>query len=179
MPVDYTNWLSASTGKPYRLLTAAEWNRAVKVSGEDKPNDDYFNPSKNCPQNISDVSFREMQLKKYDQSDKRQYFSKKPSEEQISSVRQVIYETSNLCVDQFTYTSPVKHFKRNSIGIFDMTGNVSEWVQDCISPDDLECTGRKLKGMHYASRYGDILSTFGSSTFNSYTHIGIRVGLDE
>lgn len=34
-------------------------------------------------------------------------------------------------VDSFRVLAPIKHFKPNHFGLFDMTGNVSEWVADC------------------------------------------------
>jgi formylglycine-generating enzyme required for sulfatase activity len=33
--------------------------------------------------------------------------------------------------DQWLYTSPVASFPANDYGLFDMTGNVTEWVEDC------------------------------------------------
>jgi len=40
------------------------------------------------------------------------------------------------CGDSFAYTSPVASFKPNPFGLYDMSGNVSEFVQDCKNSED-------------------------------------------
>lgn len=36
--------------------------------------------------------------------------------------------------DRWIYTSPVGSFPPNSFGLYDMSGNVLQWVQDCFAP---------------------------------------------
>jgi formylglycine-generating enzyme required for sulfatase activity len=42
---------------------------------------------------------------------------------------------SGECGDEFRYSSPVGSFEPNTYGLYDMHGNVWEWVEDCASPD--------------------------------------------
>lgn len=90
----YVAWLSAKTGKPYRLLTEAEWEYAARAGTT----------------TLYSFGASDSQLGEYawhsgnsGQSDLARYYG----------------------------THPVGARKPNGFGLYDMHGNVSEWVEDC------------------------------------------------
>ncbi|PHY19431.1 hypothetical protein CSW59_10255 [Caulobacter sp. BP25] len=84
---DYGAWLSAKTGKPYRLLSEAEWEYAARAGG-------------------------------------RSTFA---DGEQISP------SAANFKDSGTNATVPVGGYAPNRFGIYDMAGNVWEWVEDCFT----------------------------------------------
>jgi formylglycine-generating enzyme required for sulfatase activity len=62
--------------------------------------------------------------------------------------------------DQWQYTSPVGSFPPNHFGLFDMHGNVFQWVEDCADADEhlsipagtTGCAHRYARGGVYADR---------------------------
>jgi formylglycine-generating enzyme required for sulfatase activity len=58
------------------------------------------------------------------------------------------------CNDGQTYTAPVGSFKPNPFGLYDMLGNVAEWVEDCYVQDyhDAPKDGRAITAKDCASR---------------------------
>ena len=97
----YAAWLSAETGKRYRLPTEAEWEYAVRASSTTKY---HFgdNEAQLCQHgNHADTS--------------------------------TDYEWRNTaCSDDVgERTAEVGRYRPNAFGLYDMEGNVYEWVQDC------------------------------------------------
>jgi hypothetical protein len=64
------------------------------------------------------------------------------------------------CVDPFPATAPAGAFQANTLGIFDLRGNVWEWVEDCwspgftykVKPREQDCRKRRLRGGSWNSK---------------------------
>lgn len=102
----YVQWLAKKTGKPYRLLSEAEWEYAARAGtttsrwwGE--------SPDKICDwANVTDLAAK------------------------------AVYPTLTAanCRDGYANTAPVDKFKANAFGVH-ILGNVWEWVEDCWNQD--------------------------------------------
>ena len=86
-------------------------------------------------------------------------------------------------------TSPVGSFKPNAFGLYDMAGNVWQWVQDCYhdnynSPADGsswttdDCSRRVVRGGSWNNdpQYLRSANRGGGSTGNRINYLGFRVG---
>lgn len=104
--VGYTEWLSDKTGKKYRLLSEAEWEYAARA-GSDRSRYWGSAPDRACQ--FANVN---------DQTSKR--------------VNNFSWEGFD-CDDGYAKTAPVGQFKPNAFGLYDMLGNVWEWVEDCYN----------------------------------------------
>ncbi len=116
--VAYAKWLSQESGKHFRLPTEAEWEYAARAGTDAKRfwGDD---PAKSCEfANVFD---------KRNQANIRDRFSVP-----------VIWAAHHNCEDAYFAIAPVGSFKPNPWGLYDMLGNVWEWVQDCSHNDYLE-----------------------------------------
>ncbi len=60
---------------------------------------------------------------------------KKPDDEWIANIYQGSFPDQNTEEDGFEETAPVKSYPANSYGLYDMEGNVWEWVSDYYRPD--------------------------------------------
>jgi formylglycine-generating enzyme required for sulfatase activity len=142
----YSAWLAKQTGKPYRLLSEAEWEYAARAG----------NPGR--------YSFGddETQLGEY------AWFSNNSDSK----------------------TQPVGTKKPNAFGLYDMHGNVWQWVEDCyeesyagaptdgsaVTPD--VCTRRVLRGGSWSGEPDMLRSTNrnGFITLFRVGNVGFRVG---
>jgi formylglycine-generating enzyme required for sulfatase activity len=144
----YVAWLSRKAGKPYRLLTEAEWEYAARGGSTTAYywGDEIGNGNANC----------------------------------------------NGCGSQWDneQTSPVGSFAANAFGLFDMAGNVWQWVQDCYhgnyggAPADgsawgsEDCKNHVIRGGSWFS-FPQLLRSAGRywSPENSWGNLlGFRVG---
>ena len=127
---DYTAWLSKKTGQKYRLPSESEWEYAARAGA--RPRDV---PGKDTEAACTSANVA-------DNSAAQQYPGWKV----------------HPCSDGYVYTAPVGSFATNGFGLYDMLGNVFEWVQDCWHPDYRgapsdgsawlkgDCTQRDMRG---------------------------------
>ena len=103
----YAAWLTAKTGKPYRLLSSAEFEYATRA-GTRGPWFWGSAESDACTYaNVADDTFR------------RSFDSAPPFS----------------CDDGYEHTAPVASFAANPWGLHDMLGNAWEWTDDCVHAD--------------------------------------------
>jgi formylglycine-generating enzyme required for sulfatase activity/class 3 adenylate cyclase len=99
--IAYASWLSKKTGRNYRLASEAEWEYAARA-GDTAGR--YFGDAPICEfANVRDQSKKQLHST-------GQFFA---------------------CDSGFSSTSPVGSFPPNGFGLYDMLGNVWEWVEDC------------------------------------------------
>ena len=110
----YVAWLRRETGERYRLPSGAEWAYASGATTQY-----LLDHQDQCIENTGDLSL------------KRQY-------------RRVedFYGSFASCDDGMVHTAPVGSYEANAFGLFDMLGNVLEWVEDeyCVGG----CTGDRI-----------------------------------
>jgi formylglycine-generating enzyme required for sulfatase activity len=98
----YANWLAKKTGKPYRLLSEAEWEYAAR--------------GQTSPGSYPRFWFGQ------DEKDLCRYGN---FYDQKAGVRDAP------CSDGYDRTSPAGHYAPNAFGLHDMFGNAWQWTTDC------------------------------------------------
>lgn len=131
----YVEWLSDKVDKTYRLASEAEWEYAAR--GGNETTFAWGNSiSRACEfNNVYDILGH--------QTIKSKWLKNVP------------------CEDGAIYTNSVAQYKANGFGLYDMSGNVMEWVDDCwFNHHDVSnttgksrrggvCTKRVQKGSNY------------------------------
>lgn len=99
----YVDWLSKQTGVAYRLPSEAEFEYALRAGG-DSAWPWGGDVSAACAHgNVAD----------------------RKAEEKL------ILKSVMDCDDDAVFTAPVRRYRANGYGVYDLTGNAWEWVQDC------------------------------------------------
>ena len=102
----YAKWLADKTGENYRLLSEAEWEfaaRAGTTTSRFWGNDD---------------------------SGAQVCIYANAADKTNKAVLKTNWDVAN-CTDGYAFTAPVGSFKPNGFQLYDMLGNVNEWVADC------------------------------------------------
>jgi sulfatase modifying factor 1 len=105
----FTEWLSKKTGHRYRLLSEAEWEYADRAG------------------TISQAYWG-------DNQDDACLYANGIDATLTERFPKGKWETAVTCHDGYIHTAPVGSFKPNAFGLYDMEGNVFEWVEDCWIP---------------------------------------------
>jgi serine/threonine protein kinase len=144
----FCQWLSNKEGRTFRLPTDREWSVAVGIANQEDwapesspetrngmvpgvyPWGDFFPPK--TEQKAGNYS---------DQSRKLQ----DPGARVITAY-----------MDGFVMTSPVMSFEPNKLGIYDLGGNLSEWVEDWYNAEQ---RGRALRGGGWPSYHTSQISS--------------------
>ena len=133
----YTRWLSQRTGEHFRLPSEAEWEYAARAGSTSAR---YWGELANTACTYADVA---------DESARREI---------PDGARWTIHP----CDDGRAYTAPVGSYRPNAWGLYDMLGNVWQWVEDCYHSSyaaaphsgaawvDEHCDKRVLRGGSWA-----------------------------
>jgi len=152
----YVAWLNAQTGGGYRLLAEVEWEYVAR--GGVKENLVYpwgNDPAKGC--RFANV-FDRTAMARYAGIDTSGYKVFDPME----------------CEDGRLNTSPVGSLAPNGFAVYDVIGNVAEWVEDCY---EASCTKRIVKGGSWGTLAHNvrIAERISYSAAHRDDSIGIRV----
>lgn len=119
--IAYLKWLSERSGHEYRLPSEEEFEYALRAGSDSNWPWGESSESACKSENVGDQTL----VDSYDLGRTAVHF--------------------HPCTDGFTFTSEVQHFAPNAFGLFDMGGNVKEWVQNCsYHSDPIWQTGRAV-----------------------------------
>ncbi len=99
----YTAWLSGKTGKAYRLATEAEWEYVARAGS----------------------------TARWAWGDDDRLACTYGNIANVDQPKTGLATPEDICRDGFVGVAPVKSFAPNAWGVYDMVGNVFEWVEDC------------------------------------------------
>jgi len=169
----YADWLAKKTGKPYRLLSEAEWEYAALAGsrgahpwGEDGSAackhanvwDETYEKERGLPRRADrgqgTANFRDLKAGAFKGPPAKEWFLE-----------------AHWCSDGYALSAPAGRFSANAWGLHDMIGNAWEWVEDCLNasyfgaPEDGSawrsgnCELRVLRGGSWSSVPADARAT--------------------
>ncbi len=144
----FCEWLSKKEGKTYRLPTDKEWSIAVGIGHDERRR------KETTPATVNQVADEFPWGTKWPPPEGSGNYS-----DQSRKARAPRDNTSYLdgYVDAYPTTAPVMSYKPNKLGIYDLGGNVWEWVEDWY--DDAKAA-RALRGSGFVSSdRGSLLSS--------------------
>jgi serine/threonine protein kinase len=136
----FCEWLSKKEGKTYRLPTDEEWSMAVGIGRQESRSKD------STPESLRFVLKDEYPWggdfppKSRDKAGN--YHDISCAEKFKTTPKLGDYD------DGFATTAPVMSFKPNKLGIYDLGGNVDEWVEDWYNTSQKERTTRSQNWLY-------------------------------
>ncbi len=169
----YVTWLSAKTGRPYRLPSEAEWEYAARGTVD-------------APRYWGWNSFEGVSIS--DACDNANTFD-------VTALRTYSFAWPHAqCADGFAALAPVGSFNPNAYGLYDVIGNAWEWAQDCYTASYANrardsrawvwsggCEERVMRGGSWASRPLSARATSRGHRETGFagTDVGFRIARDD